>query len=146
MNYLIKKISATEAYPVRHPVLREGKPIESCLFEGDNLENTFHLGIFNNDKLLGVSTFLESKNYLFSEEFQFQLRGMAVLKEYQNLGLGKLILSHGERLLKKQNTQIIWCNAREKAANFYKKNGYSIIGLPFDITNIGPHFVMCKTL
>lgn len=146
MSYIIKKISAIETYPVRHPVLREGKPIESCVFEGDDLETTFHLGIFKNEKLLGVSTFLETKNPLLSEEIQFQLRGMAVLKEHQNLGLGKLILSHGEVLLKKQNIQIIWCNAREKAANFYTKNGYRIIGLPFDIKNIGPHFVMHKSL
>ena len=34
----IKKISALETFPVRHPVLRAEKPIESCHFEGDDLE------------------------------------------------------------------------------------------------------------
>ena len=146
MNYSIKKISAKETYIVRHPVLRQGKPIESCVFEGDNLETTFHLGIFHKDKLVGISSFLQNRHPLLSEELQYQLRGMAVLNEYQNLGLGKLILNHGENLLKEQNIQIVWCNAREKAANFYKKNGYKIIGLPFDIKDIGLHYIMCKTL
>ena len=146
LNYNIKKISAKETYIVRHPVLRQGKPIESCEFDGDNLETTFHLGIFNKDTLVGISSFLLSKHPLLTEELQYQLRGMAVLNEYQNLGLGKLILNHGENLLKKQNIQIVWCNAREKAVNFYKKNGYKIIGLPFDIKDIGKHFIMYKSL
>ena len=146
MNYTIKKITAQETYIVRHPVLRQGKPMESCVFEGDNLETTFHLGIFHKDRLVGISTFLLSRHPLLSEELQYQLRGMAVLNEYQNLGLGKLILNHGENLLKEQNIQIVWCNAREKAVNFYKKNDYTIIGLPFDIKDIGLHYIMCKTL
>lgn len=146
MNYSIKKISAKETYIVRHPVLRQGKSIESCVFDDDNLDTTFHLGIFNKDKLVGVSSFLMSKHPLLTEKLQYQLRGMAVLNEYQNLGLGKLILNHGENLLKKQNIQIVWCNAREKAMNFYKQNDYKIMGLPFDIKDIGKHFVMCKTL
>lgn len=146
LKYSIKKITAKETFAVRHPVLRQGKPIESCMFDGDNLETTFHLGIFHKDKLVGISSFLMSKHPLLSQEFQYQLRGMAVLNAYQNLGLGKLILNHGENLLKKQNIQIVWCNAREKAVNFYKKNDYKIIGLPFDIKDIGKHFVMYKTL
>ena len=146
LNYSIKKITTKETYSVRHPVLRQGKPIDSCVFDGDTLETTFHLGIFNEDKLVGVSSFLRSNHTLLSEEFQYQLRGMAVLNEYQNLGLGKLILNQGENLLKKQNIQIVWCNAREKAANFYKKNGYTIIGLPFSIKDIGLHYIMFKLL
>ena len=146
MDYLIKKISALETYTVRHSVLREGKPIESCLFDGDTLNTTFHLGIFDEGNLVGVCSFLKSKHALLKEESQYQLRGMAILKEKQHLGLGKLILSHGENLLKQQNTQIIWCNAREKAVGFYQKNGYQIIGAPFDIKNIGQHFIMYKAL
>ena len=146
LKYSIKKITAKETYIVRHPVLRQGKPIESCEFDGDNLETTFHLGIFHKDKLVGISSFLLSKHPLLSQELQYQLRGMAVIKEYQNLGLGKLILNHGENLLKKQNIEIVWCNAREKATNFYKKNDYKNIGLPFDIIDIGKHFVMYKSL
>ncbi|WP_445734176.1 GNAT family N-acetyltransferase [Mariniflexile sp.] len=146
MNYIIKETSALETYPVRHPVLRTGKSVEACAFDGDDLETTCHLGIYIDGKLVGVSSFLKSKHPLLHEEFQYQLRGMAVLNAYQSLGLGKLILNHGENLLKKQNVQIVWCHARQKAANFYKKNGYEIIGLPFDIKDIGLHYIMYKTL
>lgn len=42
----IKKITSYETMIVRHPVLRQGKPIETCHFEGDDLSSTYHLGLF----------------------------------------------------------------------------------------------------
>ena len=146
LNYTIKHISATEAYTVRHPVLRKGKPIDSCVFDGDNLSSTFHLGVFIDNKLIGVCSFFKYNHQLLTEEFQYQLRGMAVLNTYQNKGLGNVILNYGETLLKEKNMNVIWCNAREKALNFYKKMGYESIGEPFNIKDIGLHYVMWKKL
>ena len=57
----IKKITASETIAVRHPVLRNGKPVESCRFDGDDLETTQHFGYFDGGKLVGViSLFLHS--------------------------------------------------------------------------------------
>lgn len=33
-----KETPSKETYTVRQPILRKGKPIESCTFEGNNLE------------------------------------------------------------------------------------------------------------
>lgn len=71
---------------------------------------------------------------------------MAILKNFQGKGLGQKILSFGENLLKEKNTRIIWCNAREVATKFYKKNGYQISGDPFPIGDIGLHYLMFKLL
>lgn len=146
MNYFIKTITAEETYLVRHPVLRPGKPIESCIFDGDDLKTTFHLGIYTNNLLVGVSSFFKNNHPLLHETSQYQLRGMAVLEAYQGFGIGKLVLSHGEKILKQQRIQTIWCNAREKARAFYEKNNYEIIGAPFNIETIGTHYVMFKPL
>jgi len=141
----IKKIKAEETYPVRHPVLREGRPVEDCKFDKDNDPDTFHLGLFVENELLGIVTYL--KNNL--EELtgsQFQLRGMAVLKEYQTKGFGNLLIKKGEEIIKKEQGNAIWCNAREVAINFYKKNGFKIIGKPFVIPRIGLHYMMYKEI
>jgi ribosomal protein S18 acetylase RimI-like enzyme len=106
----------------------------------------FHLGVFIDSKLIGVCSFFKYNHQLLTEEFQYQLRGMAVLNTYQNKGLGNILLNYGETLLKEKNTNIIWCNAREKALNFYKKMGYEIIGEPFNIKDIGLHYVLWKKL
>ncbi|ALJ04771.1 hypothetical protein APS56_06375 [Pseudalgibacter alginicilyticus] len=146
MNYIIKQINSKETHDVRHPVLRTGKPIESCIFDGDDLKTTIHLGLFKNEKLIAVASFFKNETKLLNKTNQFQLRGMAVLKKFQGNNLGKLLLEYGESELKKQQTIILWCNARESAINFYKKCDYQIIGKPFNIESIGTHYVMYKTI
>ena len=62
----IKEISSLETYSVRHPVLREGRPIEDCSFDGDDLSTTFHLGLFYEDVLVGVASFMKNNHALFT--------------------------------------------------------------------------------
>ena len=141
----IKKIKSEETYAVRHPVLREGRPIEDCKFDNDDDPNTFHLGLFIEDELLGIVTYMKS-DYEALQGNQYQLRGMAVLKDCQKRGFGNLLIAKGEDIIKQENGTIIWCNAREIAVNFYKKNGFKIIGKPFVIPKIGLHYVMHKSI
>ena len=146
-NHLhIKIISAQETYPVRHPILRAGRPLEDCHFEGDDLDSTFHIGLFDKEKLVGVASFFKNTNTKFDTANQYQLRGMAILSSYQGKGLGKLILQYGENELKTLNTILLWCNARERAVTFYEKQNYKKTGEPFDIKGIGTHFLMYKKL
>ena len=144
--YHIEQISAIETYPVRQPVLREGSSIEACLFEGDTNENTYHLGLYFKSKLIGVASFIGNKSLLFSEEFQYQLRGMAILKDFQNKGLGNQLLIEGEKILIQNKVERLWFNAREIAVSFYKKNQYQTHGEAFNIPQIGLHYVMSKKL
>lgn len=145
-NYTIKQITAIETYSVRQPVLRPGKPLESCVFEGDDLESTIHLGLFHNSQLVGVATFMNNKTNDLDYPNQYQLRGMAVLSEYQSKNLGEELLKNGQNILKKNGVETIWCNAREKASSFYIRNSYKTIGQPFEIMGIGIHYRMFKKL
>lgn len=144
----IQEITAFDTFSVRHPILRPGKPIESCHFDGDNLSTTKHFGIFENNQLLGVISLFESRNELFTNQNQFQIRGMAVLEEYQKKGLGEALVNYTENYLKKnnENSFLIWFNAREIAVGFYQKLGYTIVGNSFEIFDVGTHYVMHKTL
>ena len=69
--YNLKLISAKETYPVRHPVLRKGMPIESCAFDGDELKTTVHLGLFFEHHLIGVVSLLKKTNESFEETKQY---------------------------------------------------------------------------
>jgi len=146
LDFKIKLISPEDVIAVRQPVLREGKPIEACIFDGDDLPTTFHVGLFVDGILTAVVTFMENSHKLFNERNQFQLRGMAVLLKFQGNGLGNEILKFSESILRKRGAKMIWCNAREIAVDFYRKNGYIIKGDPFLIPEIGVHYVMRKTL
>ncbi|HLT54012.1 MAG TPA: GNAT family N-acetyltransferase [Flavobacteriaceae bacterium] len=142
----IKFITAEETFKVRQPVLRAGRPLKDCEFDGDNLPSTFHLGLFHKNELTGVATFIKNSNSYFEEQLQYQLRGMAVLKEFQGLSYGKALLNFGENHLKTINIPLLWFNAREIAVPFYKKSGYEIFGSSFLIDHIGLHYSMYKKL
>lgn len=140
----IQKITTIETFPVRHPVLRGGKPIESCRFDGDELDTTTHFGLFLNENLIGVISIFENKNSLFTNEKQFQIRGMAVLDEHQKKGFGADLVNYAEHFIKSQKGDLIWFNARINAVGFYEKLGYKIIGNAFEIEEVGAHFVLFK--
>lgn len=141
---VVKKITALETYTVRQEVLRKGKPIETCHFIGDDATTTSHFGLFENEKLIGVVSVYKTNSILFAEKTQFQIRGMAVLEDFQSKGLGEQLLKTAENFCWEEKADLIWFNAREKAVSFYKKLGYEIIGDAFDISNVGIHFVMFK--
>ncbi len=140
----IKSISSKETLIVRHPVLREGKPVDSCRFEGDDLPTTFHLGAFYKDKIVGVVTILKKNNKSFFAKNQFQLRGMAVLQQHQGKGIGAVLVKQSEERVMDLNGSMIWLNARLVALSFYEKLGYKISSDKFEIPLVGVHYTMTK--
>ena len=142
----IREITSEETFSVRHPVLREGKPIESCAFEGDNLSSTKHFGFFVDENLTAVVSVFQNNSSIFKNQNQFQIRGMAVLKDFQKKGFGEELVLWCEEYIKSKNGSLIWFNARENAVPFYKKLGYDIIGNQFEIENVGIHYIMKKEM
>ncbi len=146
MCVIIKKITAKQTHKVRHEVLRIGKPIASCVFEGDELPTTHHFGLFFNDEIVGVLSAFAKNNPKIESNNQYQFRGMAVLKSFQGKGFGRDLLLFAENEIKNTKTNIIWLNARENALNFYTKMGYLTVNESFEIVDIGIHFEMLKRI
>jgi len=140
----IKEITAEQTYELRKIELRKNMSLSSQ-FRGDLDADTFHLGLFINNEIVSIVSFMRSDYKEFTEK-QFQLRGMATKENYQGKGFGKMLITKSEELLKEKEVIIVWCNARIVALDFYKKQGFKIIGKEFDIPQIGGHFVMYKKL
>lgn len=140
----VKRIKAEETYALRKEVLRKNIDLPSN-FKGDTGEDTFHLGLFIDHQLIGIVSFMKN-NYRNLNGEHYQLRGMATNEEFQGKGYGKELILYGMDILKDRKANIVWCNARVIALDFYKKMGFQIIGEEFDIPKIGGHFVMYKKL
>tara|TARA_R110001583_G_scaffold39773_2_gene127444 strand:+ start:3487 stop:3921 length:435 start_codon:yes stop_codon:yes gene_type:complete len=140
----IKKISAFETFSIRKEVLRKNIPLP-FEFNGDLDADTIHLGAFKNSKLIAVSSYMKVSNKNF-KGIQYQLRGMATLPEYQGFGAGRFMLEKAYTIFKELNIECLWCNARIKAVDFYKKQGLKTFGEKFDIKHVGEHYVMYKYL
>lgn len=142
----IKKITVLDTYFVRQDVLRKGKPIETCQFEGDDLPTTYHFGYYANDNLAGIISIFKNNNNNFASNNQYQIRGMAVLELHQKKGIGQLLVKHTESYCKKMQTELIWFNARTAAVGFYEKLGYTTVGSAFIIKDVGEHYLMIKMI
>ncbi len=141
---LVKKITAKDTYFLRKEVLRKGIDLP-FMFEGDLDSNSFHIGVYENDELVCIGTFMNNCIEELEEE-QYQLRGMATLPKSRGKGFGKILLNFATKKLIKQKINYVWCNAREIAVEFYKKNGFKIIGDQFLVREVGIHYKMYKLI
>lgn len=144
--YRREMISAAEVLKVRHPILRKGRPLEDAIFEGDTKADTFHLGMYCKDSLVGVVTLMKKDQPGRPGGRAYQLRGMAVMEDYRGMGVGKQLVTAAEKEVLNRGCSLIWMNAREKAVNFYLEQGYQTRGELFEITGVGPHYYMEKPI
>lgn len=75
-----------------------------------------------------------------------QIRGMAVLENFQGKGFGKQLIAHAENLVHSRNICTMWMNARLIAVPFYEGCGYQKQGDAFELSYGGTHFKMIKRL
>jgi len=128
-------------------MLRANRPLELAKFEGDDLDQTFHLGAFIDNKLVSVASFYFENHPLLTEEpYQYRLRGMATLPEYQRKGLSSELLRVAFPIIKQNLCTLVWCNARESAVGYYQKVGFEKMGEIFEVPDVGPHYLMFKKL
>ena len=143
----ISEIHASAVYGIRQKVLRPGKPVSECMFKGDTSAKSIHLGLYMAENFIGVASFIKNRNPIFKAIEQYQLRGMAILPEFEGQGFGTSLLTEGEEKLKNLMKQpFLWFNARESAIGFYEKFGYKTIGEKFDVPGVCEHIVMFKLL
>lgn len=138
----VLRIKAIDTYPIRHKMLRPSGTLEDCVFHGDHDEMTFHLGAFVEKKLVSVASFYFERNEKFPDPYQYRLRGMATLPEFQGQGHSQNLLRTAFPVIKQNQCTLLWCNAREKAIGFYEKVGFEPTGELFPLPQIGKHILM----
>ena len=139
----IRKIHAQDTYRLRHPILRQGYPIESCHFDGDDADTTLHFGLYINNDLAGIISLFKANHPTTNHE-AYQIRGMATTPEVRGLGCGKALVNYAEAILKDMNVKHVWANARINALGFYENLGYQACSEVFLIEGVGDHIVIEK--
>ncbi|MES2278875.1 MAG: GNAT family N-acetyltransferase [Bacteroidota bacterium] len=139
---MIRFIEVEELLSIRNEVLRDGRlTLDECRFPGDKSEGAFHLGYYVRGELACIASF-HPQTYKDYPGNAYQLRGMATTEKYRSQGLGNQLVNFAIVYLRGQKVNYCWCNARKKAAMFYKNLGFEIISAEFEVPNIGPHYVM----
>ena len=137
----VKQITKEETYPFRIEILRDGKAI-NYHFVGDTRKTTIHLGAYIDLECIGIVSLIRNSHKIFSNLLAYQLRGMAVAKSHQKQGIGELLIVESLKILNNNKCEVLWCNARVIAVEFYKKMNFSIKGKKFQIPGVGSHYLM----
>ena len=139
---MISRVSASEVYPIRQQVLRPDQPPESAVYPGDELESTYHIGLFEEGSLVGIVSLYPEGPEGYEMDNAWRVRGMAVLPEHHGHGFGSKLLQACMAYASAHGGEALWCNARVKARAFYELRGLCIEGDAFDIPGIGAHYRM----
>ncbi|MBD3652697.1 GNAT family N-acetyltransferase [Kangiella sp.] len=144
--YQTQVVPLESIIPLRHKVLRPGRPVEECTYKEDLAEGCFHVATLEQGKVIGIASFYPESHQLAASSNAWRLRGMATDPDYRARGLGAQLLMYGMDLCAKAGGDVLWCNARTEAVPFYSKLNFVIKGEEFQIAGIGPHYFMSKTL
>lgn len=80
------------------------------------------------------------------QEKQYRLRAMAVREGYRGQGFGDAIIEAGLNHLRKLGVEVVWCDARVAALNFYRRLHFNELEEEYEIPIIGMHRFMWKVL
>lgn len=113
----IKKIEASETWPLRHKVMWPSKPLEFVVLPNDDLG--IHYGLFEKDILVSVIS-------LFVDGQEAQFRKFATDDYFQGRGYGSKLLTHLIEEAKKLKIKHLKCSARMTAIEFYERFGMKV--------------------
>ena len=144
MDIVLKQPESPEEFKsyfnLRWRILRApwGEPEGS---EVDEMEDQcFHIMATNNGHVMGVG------RMQFNTEDEAQIRYMAVEKEYEGNGIGRMIVNTLEQQAREKNVGTVILDAREPAVGFYQKLGYKIEKKSYVLFNEIQHFRMTKKI
>lgn len=142
----IKVVVAKDIRPLRNLVLRPNLPIETTYYDLDNDIETFHLASIMDNTIISIGTFYPENDIELQTKNGYRLRGMATHPKFRRKSAATKLMKESFVLLKEKKCDILWCNARLVAVEFYKSLGFKIIGEIFDIHSIGPHYKMYRSI
>jgi len=142
----INKVNAKKIRSLRHVELRKGQDFSTTSYLKDDEESTFHMACIVDDKIVTCATFYPEKSIKIKSDNAYRLRGMATDSKFQRKGYASDLIEESFKELKNRDCDMVWCNARLVAVDFYKSSGFKITGEIFDIAEIGPHYYMYKEI
>ena len=142
----IRKVDAEIIRPLRHSELRKGQDFSTTSYLKDYELDTFHMAYISNEKIVTCATFYPEKSTKIKSENAYRLRGMATDSNFQRKGYASDLMEESFKKLKNRDCDMVWCNARLVAVDFYKSVGFKIAGELFNIEGIGPHYYMYKEI
>ena len=138
MTLQVRRARVDEIFPLRHAVLRPGKPVSYSVYDED--DHAVHIGAWTSDgeMLVGCATvFPDPWPGPPAEPAAWRLRGMAVDPEWQGRGVGAQVLAAAIAAARDAGAPLLWANGRTAALSFYRRHGFRTVGEEFITSDTG---------
>jgi predicted GNAT family N-acyltransferase len=134
------KKECEEYYDLRYRILREpwNQPRGTERNDGD--ETGIHFALFKSGKIKAIARLDQS------DQFESQVRFVAVEFNLQGNGFGRLIMEACEKAAIERGDNKIILHAREVALNFYKSLNYKLVQKSHLLFGEIQHYLMEKDL
>jgi predicted GNAT family N-acyltransferase len=129
---ILDTVLAQQAFAIRKTVFVDEQGVDATL-EYDHEAESHHYLLLLGEKPVGTARWRETEKGIKLERF-------AVLSQFRNRGIGEIILNE---VLKDVSSQrkMVYLHSQVKAATFYLRNGFVIVGEQFTEAGI-EHFLM----
>jgi GNAT superfamily N-acetyltransferase len=146
MTLEVRRARVDEIFPLRHAILRPGRPVSYSVYSED--EGAVHVGAWDDGALVGCATvFPDPWDGPPAQPHAWRLRGMAVDPSRQGTGVGRKVLEAAVDAARAAGAPMMWANARSTAVGFYERLGWTVAGEEFRTADTGlPHKAMVLDL
>lgn len=124
----IRSITTDEARPLRANILRPNRPFQDSCYTTDDDAETLHTGAFEQGELVCVATVFPEPLPGSTMTKAWRLRGMATRADMRRKGFGKAVLEKCINHIRERGGELLWCNARTDAIDFYRTLGFETLG------------------
>jgi predicted GNAT family N-acyltransferase len=118
--------------PLRHDVLRAGRPPEDAVWPLDDHPAAGHVAVRLAGKVVSVGSVLPSAPpWAPGRADAWRVRGMATAEERRDRGLGAGVLGALLEHVRRSGGHLVWCEARLGAVALYERAGFRAVGERF---------------
>lgn len=136
MTLTVRRARVDEIFPLRHAVLRPGRPVSYSVYGED--DSAVHIGAWDDGTLVGCATvFPDPWPGPPAEPAAWRLRGMAVDPDWQGRGVGAQVLTASIDAARAAGAPLLWANGRSAALAFYQRHGFRSVGQEFITADTG---------
>lgn len=139
----VRDIELAATRDLRARVLRSHLPGAPAHAASGDLPDTWHLGAFRGDRLVGVVTVFPQEAPGHPDVAAQRFRFMAVEPSEQGRGAGTALINEVIARARARGDRVLWANGRDTALDFYVRLGFEVVGESFtDATSHLPHHVV----
>lgn len=156
MSLVIRKITPEATRPLRQQLLRQNVPLDALVYPGDTEPIALHVGAYWNGEHVGIASVVHQPpsasigtppDHPEPDHLDaWRLRGMATIEAMRGHGVGTQMLLACVGYVAAQRGALFWCDTRVDARSFYERNGFVVLGEPYVIPDVGPHYFMQREI